>query len=75
MGTVTRLDDHRPHVAIITQANAVHVISVAFFEAVARGELTVDDLDGRDEILRIVIAEWLEHIGVDGAWKLREMDD
>ena len=75
MGTVTSMDDHRPHVTVTTHANVAHVIPVAFFEAVARGQLTVDDLDGRDEIMRIVIAEWLEHIGVEGAWKLREMDD
>lgn len=76
MGSVISLDEHRPHVTLTTQANTVHVIPVAFFEAVARGQLTVDDLDcRRDQILRLVVAEWLESIGVTDAWKLREMDD
>lgn len=75
MGTVISLDDHRPHITITTQANSVHVIPVAFFEAVARGQLTVDDLDRRDEIMRLIIAEWLDLIGVEGAESLREMDD
>ena len=75
MGTVISLDDRRPHITITTQGNAVHVIPVAFFEDVARGKLTVDALDCRDEIMRLIIAEWLDLIGVDGAWRLRQMDD
>lgn len=74
MGTVTSLDDHRPHVSITTQANTVHVIPVAFFEAVARGQLTVDHLDGRDEIMRVIVAGWLDYIGVEGAEALREIE-
>ena len=74
MGTVTSMDDHRPHVTITTQTNAVHVIPLSLFEAIARGQLTVDALDMRDNIMRAVIAEWMDLIGVNGAEALREIE-
>lgn len=75
MGAVVSMDDYRPHVTITTQANTVHVIPISLFEAIARGQLTVDALDMRDIIMRAVIAEWMDLIGVNGAQALREIED
>lgn len=63
MGTISNLDDHRPHAVITTFAGDVHVIPVSFFKDLAEGRMTIDDLDHRDAIVQIIVAEWLDYIG------------
>lgn len=75
MGDVVILDSMRPHVTITDHARRVHVLPVATFTAIARGECSVDCLDDRDAILRVLVAEWLDHIGLHSAEQLREMDE
>jgi len=75
MGTVTSLDDHRPHFTIRTQKNRVHVIPAALFVGIAKGELTVDCLDCRDELMSLIMAEWLDFHGLKGAEDLRVIED
>jgi hypothetical protein len=69
------MDNHRPHVTMRTQADRVHVIPLSMFEGIAKGSLTVDCLDDRDELMRLIVAEWMDHIGVIGAEALREIED
>lgn len=75
MGKVINLDERRPHITLNTQAGRVHVVPASVFVDIAKGDKTVDCLDYRDELLRLVVAEWLEHIGLYGAESLREVDD
>lgn len=76
MGDVTCLDDHRPHVTILTHKNRAHVIPAAVFEKIASGDLSIDSFgEDRNALVRVIVAEWLEHIGLNGAIKLRELED
>lgn len=76
MGQVVTLDDHRPHVTIRTHKNRHHVIPAAVFEKIARGELSIDSFgDDRDALVRVIVAEWCESIGLNGAIALREMEE
>ncbi|MBN9403375.1 MAG: hypothetical protein J0I30_11275 [Burkholderiales bacterium] len=74
MGTVTSLDDARPHITITTLDGNVHVVPVAYFVDVAKGKQSIDTLDRRDAILRVIVAEWLEHIGAVECGALREIE-
>jgi len=74
MGTVTNLDDRRPHITITTLDGNAHVVPVAYFVDVAKGVQSIDSLDDRDAILRVVVAEWLEHIGAAEYGALREIE-
>lgn len=74
MGTVTSLDDHRPHFTMRTQKGRVHVIPAALFVGIAKGELNVDCLDDRDELMSLIVAEWLDFHGLEGAEDLRVIE-
>ena len=75
MGTVTCLDDHRPHLTMCTQRDRVHVIPASVFVGIAKGELTVDCLDGRDELMSLIVAEWLDYHGLEGAEDLLVIEE
>ncbi len=75
MGAVTSLDDHRPHLTMHTQKDRVHVIPASVFVGIAKGELTVDCLDDRDELMSLIVAEWLDFHGLHGAEDLRVIED
>jgi len=75
MGTVTSIDDYRPHFTMRTQRDRVHIVPAAVFEGIARGQLTVDCLDDRDELLSLIVAEWLDFHGLHGAEELRVIED
>jgi hypothetical protein len=75
MGEVISLSDHRPHLTILTHKNQGHVIPAVVFEKIVRGELSIDSFgEDRDPLMRVIIAEWLEYVGLEGATKLREME-
>lgn len=75
MGTVTNMDDHRPHLTMRTQRSRVHVIPASVFVGIAKGELTVDCLDDRDELLSLIVAEWLDFHGLGGAEDLLAIEE
>ena len=58
------LDAHRPHYTITTHDGKVHVVPARFFEDVAGGRRSIDDLADRDEILRVIVSEWLVATGL-----------
>lgn len=57
--SVTSIDAHRPHIALVTPDGNAHVCPVRMFEDIAAGKLSIDDIDDRDQIIRAVIADWL----------------
>lgn len=57
--SVTNMGDYRPHISIVTPDGNAHVCPVAMFEDIAAGNLSIDDIDDRDQIIRAVIADWL----------------
>jgi len=75
MGTITSLDDHRQHMTMHTQRDRAHVIPASVFVGNAKGELTVDCLDDRDELMSLIVAEWLDFHGLEGAEELRVIED
>lgn len=75
MGTVTSIDDYRPHFTMRTQRDRTHVIPASVFVGIAKGELTVDCLDDRDELMSLIVAEWLDFHGLEGAEDLRVIED
>lgn len=60
MAEVTRLDDHRPHISIKTPDGNAHAFPEETFRRIADGSLSVDDIDDRDQVLRTIVADWLE---------------
>lgn len=71
---VIQLDDRRPHVTIRTQAGVEHDLPAKLWHDIAAGKRTVDDLGlARDELLRLVVAEWLAGLGYAEAMGLLEM--
>jgi hypothetical protein len=74
MSNVTSMDDHRPHMTMRTQRDRVHVIPASVFVGIAKGDLTVDCLDDRDELMSLIVAEWLDFHGLEGAEYLRVIE-
>jgi len=55
------LDDHRPHIAMVTPDRNAQVIPVSVFVKIAKGELSVDSFgEDRDMILRVIFKDWLD---------------
>jgi len=75
MGKIISLDERRPHITMTTHSGAVHVIPASVFVDIAKGRKSVDCLSFRDDLMRLVVAEWLHHIGLSDAEALREMED
>lgn len=57
--TVSQMDDHREHV-VVNCEDRVHVLPKALLEDVADGELSITAIDDYEEIVRVIVAEWLE---------------
>lgn len=75
MGTVKNLDDARPHLTVTLHDGRPVVSPVSLWVGIAKGTRTVDALaELRDPMLRIVVAEWLEHVGAVGYGELREIE-
>lgn len=74
MGKVINLQDHKPHITIITHANCERTIPVSVFADICKGRKTVNCLEDSDAVVRVIIAEWLEHIGVPDAENLRAFE-
>ncbi|HCF1982861.1 hypothetical protein LZM27_19075 [Pseudomonas aeruginosa] len=75
MAEIIDLDTRRSHVTITTHSNKAHVVPLSVFESIARGNMTVDTLDHRDELMRVIVAEWMGSLGVHGADALRVIED
>lgn len=72
MGEVVELSDFRPHMVIKDHKGNAHVVPASVFIDIAKGEKTVDCLDDRDALMRVIVSEWLRDGGVPGADGLLE---
>ena len=64
MSRVTNIDDNRPHITIQGLNRDVHVIPVSFFQDVVAGKLSLKDLGQFDNIVPVIIGQWLlDHSG------------
>lgn len=75
MGAVINMDEYRQQITITTLDGIELVVPVSYFVDVAKGFRFIYDLDDLDAILRVIVAEWLEHIGAVGYGYLREIAD
>jgi hypothetical protein len=55
---VTNIDDYRQHLVI--QGDNIHVIPMKMFLRIAKRELKSKDIEDLDDILPVIINEWLE---------------
>lgn len=63
MGDVIDIGAQLPHATITTHSGAVHVVPLVVFTDIASGKSTVDSIDFRDDLLRVIVAEWLVSVG------------
>lgn len=72
---VIQLDNFRQHVTMRSQGGQTHKLPVSLWHDIAAGKRTVDDLgEPRNELLRLVVAEWLAGLGYAEAMALLEME-
>ncbi len=57
--SVTDIDSQRPHVLIYTDDGKAHVIPLTFFDKVMAGSVSINELDDYQEIMPVIIKEWL----------------
>lgn len=63
MGDVIDIGAKLPHVTITTHSGAVHVVPLVVFADIASGKSTVDSIDFRNDLLRVIVGEWLAALG------------
>jgi hypothetical protein len=57
---VINLDDHRDHLTIVDTEGEAHTIPVSFFDSVAAGRVSIDNLGSKKEkLLPVIIGEWV----------------
>ncbi|HDY9175587.1 hypothetical protein H8L45_09355 [Klebsiella pneumoniae] len=62
MGEVVSIESRKPNVCVQTPDGNVHVLPVSMLQKIADGEMSIDDVAERDQIIRAIIAEWLRLI-------------
>lgn len=62
LGSVVSLDDYREHFTVLDLDGKVHVIPGSFFDAIVEGRCNIEELDGWQKIVPIIIDEWLEFV-------------
>lgn len=61
MGGVINLNDYRDSLTIVDIEGEAHKISVSFFEGVAAGRVSIEDLGKKKEkLLPVIIGEWVK---------------
>ena len=58
VGSITNIDDRKPHVCVSVDSGDVHVVPVSLIEDWASGSVKPDY-----DVLKAIIAEWLSIIG------------
>lgn len=69
MSDVADIEEHRPHMVILTDDGNAHVVPESVISKIANGEMPLMELDDWEPIIRKILSEWklnLEEIG--GAW-------
>lgn len=60
--SVTRLDDHRPHLCIPTPDGNAHVLPVSLIDDIIAGRRSIDDIADRDQVMRAILSSWLDSL-------------
>ena len=69
MGDVVELDNYRPHIMIVGISGNAHVIPESFFINVISGEQKIAALEHLDDLMPVIIHQWLERLKEDkDAW-------
>ena len=55
---VTNIDDYRQYLVI--QGDSIHVVPMKMFSRITKRELKSKDIEDLDDILPVIINEWLE---------------
>ena len=58
---VLELDDYRPHINVYAPTR-VHTIPVSFFFDYAAGKREITDMEGWEEVVKVIVGEWLKSI-------------
>ena len=70
------LDDFRQRASMRTTVSVVHELPVSIWHDTAAGKRKVEDLGRqRDELLRLIVAEWLAGLGYAEAMGLLEFGE
>ena len=56
---VVNFDDYMPHFAIDT-GKKIHVIPEIVLKQIADGDMSLEDLDYANDIMRVILKEWLK---------------
>lgn len=61
MAKVINLDDHRDHLTIVDIEGKAHTIPVSFFDDVAAGRVSIENLvKKKEKLLPVIIGEWVK---------------
>lgn len=61
MAEVINLDDHRDRLTIVDTEGEAHTIPVSFFDDVAAGRVSIENLGRKKEkLLPVIIGEWVK---------------
>jgi len=63
--TVLRLDDHRPHLTIMTVDGNAHVLPVSLVRDWIEGRRPIVETDDWEIIVRTICKEWLDGLKQD----------
>lgn len=62
MGEVIDMNAKKPHLTMTALNGRVHVIPLSFFEDVSKGSQSLKELDFFDQLVPVIIGEWLENL-------------
>lgn len=65
MTKIYEIDNYRPNLVLVDSKNNPHVIPVSVFIDIAKGRKQITDIDDYQEIVRVVVFEWLYKIGIE----------
>lgn len=58
MGSVTDINEFKPHLTVTTLDGNVHVMPVELIESVAQGKIKASQLEDMDEVIQLIFHEW-----------------
>lgn len=59
MTNISSLDEKRPHV-ILSGDEHIHIVPILLLNRIVNSEVSVTTLDHWEEIVRLIIQDWLE---------------
>lgn len=65
MTNIYEIKDYLPNLVLVDSKNNAHVIPVGTFIDIAKGRKQITDIDDYQEIVKVIVFEWLYKIGID----------